>query len=393
MLSLCLSPAANLWKDTITGVGRKLGMLFLADIITGQLRLCMTDPTRNDGPTIGKLMTQVIFLKNTAWGARIDLDVHRSYAERSMMPYVILSLLIHRQRAAAMAEAGALPANAAAPGALPVLEYAMHAEAIQNGLSTANRLMPDAEEDQPPMRSMGMGMRSRIPAGLQAALSAAYGGQSLNPVARHIEDLLTALQPMVHHPVRLETLRALSKARTEVNATDAANELVSVPASLRTTAGDPPAVPSVEDVSCARRSLRPYALMFDPADMSVSSLDDGMEIDEETVRATGASVLRLSRAECDALAYSPLSMLDGASQHVTRVPVRRDVSVKPAMPFDLADHPEATSVVAQQLLRRLHKDLEVHAAARLVCCIADTLFECEFVCTAADACVPNSRTC
>ncbi len=356
--------SANLWKDTITGVGRKLGMLFLADVITGQLRMSMTDPSKNDGPTLGKLMTQVLFMKNTAWGARIDLDVHRSYAERSMIPYVILSLLIHRQRALSLAQAGALPADAA-PGKLPALDYSLHSDAIQNGLSTANRLVPDAEEEQP----RTMGYRSRVPAALQAAFAAAYGGQDLNPVAKYIEDLLAALQPMVHHPSRLETLRALSKARTEVSATDAANELVSVAASLRTTCGLPPVAPAVEDVSCARRTLHPYSLMFDPADMSVSNMDDGMEIDDETIAASGATVLRLSPSECQALAYNPLSMLDGAARHVVRVPVKRDGTVRPVMPFDLANHPEATSVVAQQLLRRLHKDLEVQLKARALLCL------------------------
>jgi hypothetical protein len=100
---------------------------------------------------LGKLFARLLFLKNTSWGARTDLDIHRSYRERSMVPYILLSLLQY------------WPQGRAAT----LLSYTgLHRHEIIGGCSTSNR-------DNP-----------------------------LSPIADHLERSLVAVRPFLRDPAR-----------------------------------------------------------------------------------------------------------------------------------------------------------------------------------------------
>ena len=94
MLGPAIKMLNGVWRDTITGLGRKLGFFFLTDMLTRQVDICLTDPGVSSAPGLAKLLGRLLYLKSTAWGVRAsDLAVHKSYRERSFVPFVCLALL------------------------------------------------------------------------------------------------------------------------------------------------------------------------------------------------------------------------------------------------------------------------------------------------------------
>jgi hypothetical protein len=126
MLGAGIKTLNGVWKDTITGLGRKLGFFFLSDLLTRQVEICLTDPGVNSAPSLAKLFARLLLLKSTAWGVRpADLQVHRSYRERSWVPFVCLALLER------------LPMSVAK--AAPKLPFSSYRQDFINGCSVSNK--------------------------------------------------------------------------------------------------------------------------------------------------------------------------------------------------------------------------------------------------------------
>jgi len=198
--AMLLGPAIKtlngVWKDTITGLGRKLGFFFLAELLTGQVKCFLTDPSTSSAASLAKLLARLLFLKNTAWGVRFDLNVHRSFRERSFVPYVALALLER------------MPAHAA-PSA-PNLAWQSSRMDLLNGCSVSNR--------EPEM----------------------------SPAARYLESLLHFTQQFVDMPERRNDPRLQPHVVRDV-------ETVVVPPLHSLLAA-----PQPSDFACNQRELHPF---------------------------------------------------------------------------------------------------------------------------------------
>jgi hypothetical protein len=53
----------ELFKDIITGSARQMGLLFLFDLLTERVRVCLTDPTVCNSKSLGLLFTRLLYNK------------------------------------------------------------------------------------------------------------------------------------------------------------------------------------------------------------------------------------------------------------------------------------------------------------------------------------------
>lgn len=185
------------WKDTITGLGRQKGFMFIVDLLVGNIRMSLCDPHTDNSFTLAKLLAQLLFLKNTSWGARLDLDVHRSYRERSYVPYVVIALLIHYK-------------EKQIDLSLPTLDFARHRFELVRGVSVSNR------------------------------------DDNRTVLATYLDQLLEALRPLATNEVRLAEIKTVP-----ITFKDLEKCQVAPLATVRP-------LPEVVDYTCSKRLLRNF---------------------------------------------------------------------------------------------------------------------------------------
>jgi Ca2+-binding EF-hand superfamily protein len=198
MLGGAVRTMNRLWQDTITGMGEHhLGFLLLYEMMTGSVRFTLTNPANDNSRTLAKLMAQVLFLKNSLWGTRTDLlQLHRSYEERSMVPYILLALVQN------------WPDAEPSPTKLP---YDMYRYDLSSGVRVANR-----------------------------------GEEEVHPLAYWLDQLMCSGIGIVNHPARLEKLQHAVFHMDDM-------QQVQVPPLSQVKP-----LPEVEDAACVKRTLRAF---------------------------------------------------------------------------------------------------------------------------------------
>jgi len=169
-----------------------------------------------------------------------------------------------------------------------------------------------------------------------------FGG--LSSFGRHLNEFLTKLQPVVMAGERIRALQ-YPAFRPQIISR------IPVPKFAKIKP-----LPQVYDFSCSSRLLEPFNLEVNEGDAKNKKEEKGTSSGADAKKATVA--MSLTAEDCEWMCGQPLGPI-GLDDFI-KVEEKKN-NLPGTMPFDLSKHNSADSHVAREMLKRLEKDMKLHA--------------------------------